>query len=67
MGMKSYTATMQVMPVEGSGCQIEWSFVSDPIEGLRCEDFVAYLEAGLQQAATKMEEENSSSSNSLVN
>ncbi|KAK7818224.1 hypothetical protein CFP56_041613 [Quercus suber] len=30
-----------------NGCKIEWSFVRDPIEGLRFEDFLPYIETGL--------------------
>ncbi|XP_023900490.1 uncharacterized protein LOC112012329 [Quercus suber] len=39
-----------------NGCKIEWSFVRDPIEGLRFEDFLPYIETGLQSVAKKMED-----------
>ena len=39
-----------------NGCKIEWSFVCDPIEGLKFEDFLPYIETGLQSMAKKMED-----------
>ncbi|KAE8056626.1 hypothetical protein FH972_013380 [Carpinus fangiana] len=56
-GIKSYVATMIVLPINddgGRGCKIEWSFVSDPIEGWRIEDLVSYLESNLQGMAKRM-------------
>ncbi|XP_059461911.1 lachrymatory-factor synthase-like [Corylus avellana] len=56
-GIKSYVATMIVLPIKdegGRGCKIEWSFVSDPIEGWRIEDLVSYLESNLRAMAQKM-------------
>lgn len=58
-GLKSYVATMQVLDLDGcqsrQGCKIEWSFVSDPIEGWRFGDYVSYLHSCLQSMAKKME------------
>ncbi|KAL2544828.1 Polyketide cyclase/dehydrase and lipid transport superfamily protein [Forsythia ovata] len=53
MGFQSYKSTMEVLPSMESGddqkgCLIEWSFLADPIEGLRFEDMVAYLDSSLQ-------------------
>ena len=60
IGMKSYVAKFVVSPINDDdgkdGCKIEWSFVSDPIEGLRFEDFLPYIEASLQSMAKKMED-----------
>lgn len=60
IGMKSYLATIVVLPMNddgGPGCKIEWSFVSDPIEGWRFEDFFSYIESSLQFMARKIDDE----------
>ncbi|KAE8678709.1 hypothetical protein F3Y22_tig00111402pilonHSYRG00138 [Hibiscus syriacus] len=56
MGFKNYVATFKLLPVEGNGCKIEWSFISDPIEGLRLEDLVSLIDDTLQFMGKKMEE-----------
>ncbi|KAJ8751185.1 hypothetical protein K2173_016366 [Erythroxylum novogranatense] len=58
MGIKSYVATIKVSAGNGggeNGCTIEWSFVADPIEGWRSEDFNSYVHWCLQEMAKKME------------
>ncbi|KAL8522114.1 hypothetical protein ACS0TY_012313 [Phlomoides rotata] len=59
LGFKSYRATLKVAPIDGGddpiGCQIEWSFVGDPIEGLGFADFCAYLDLNLQGMAKNIE------------
>ncbi|KAL1532527.1 lachrymatory-factor synthase-like [Salvia divinorum] len=58
MGFKNYKSTMKVVPIDGGddlGCQIEWSFETDPIEGLSCEDLAKYVGIGLQGMALNME------------
>lgn len=60
MGFKSYKSTLEVLPsMDGDddqkGCLIEWSFFADPIEGLRFEDMVAYLDSCLQGMAENIE------------
>ncbi|PRQ27551.1 putative polyketide cyclase/dehydrase, START-like domain-containing protein [Rosa chinensis] len=57
-GYKSYVATMQVVPVinDDEGCMIEWSFVSDPVEGWGLEEFQSYRESSLQGMAKKIED-----------
>ncbi|GMI84354.1 hypothetical protein like AT4G32870 [Hibiscus trionum] len=40
----------------GDGCKIEWTFVSDPIQGLKLEDLVSLIHDSLQFMAKKMEE-----------
>ncbi|KAF8035897.1 hypothetical protein BT93_C1808 [Corymbia citriodora subsp. variegata] len=60
MGMNSYVSTVRVMPVSDGdgkivGCMIEWSFVSDPVEGLGPQDLSSYIDFGLQSMATKIE------------
>ena len=59
IGMKFYVAKLVVSPNDDgkNGCKIEWSFVCDPIEGLRFEDFLHNtIETGLQSMAKKMED-----------
>ncbi|RXH72691.1 hypothetical protein DVH24_012375 [Malus domestica] len=43
LGFKSYVAMDS-----GDGCRIEWSFVSDPIEGWGLDDFLSYLDSSVQ-------------------
>ncbi|PRQ27550.1 putative polyketide cyclase/dehydrase, START-like domain-containing protein [Rosa chinensis] len=68
MGFKSYVGTIQVVPVvnDDEGCMIEWSFVCDPIEGWRLEDFQSYLESSLQGMAKKIEDALLSSTSATV-
>ncbi|KAK7845019.1 lachrymatory-factor synthase-like [Quercus suber] len=55
IGMKFYVAKLIVSPNDDSKMG-EWSFVCDPIEGLRHEDFLLNtIETGLQSMAKKME------------
>ncbi|KAL4340538.1 hypothetical protein GQ457_08G003880 [Hibiscus cannabinus] len=56
LGFINYIATLDVLPTEGDGCKIEWSFVSDPIEGMKLEDLVSYIDDCLHFMAKKMEE-----------
>ncbi|KAL7122016.1 hypothetical protein ACP275_01G019600 [Erythranthe tilingii] len=60
MGLKSYRSTIKVVPagvINGGdeGCQIEWSFLADPIDGLSYDDMVNYLDVSLQGMALNME------------
>lgn len=59
MGMKMYKATIKVVPMEGgddeSGCEINWSFVAEPLKTLKFEDLVSYIESSLHGMAQKME------------
>ncbi|KAM1312934.1 hypothetical protein ACFX2F_017029 [Malus domestica] len=49
LGFKSYVATKQLVAMDsGDGCRIEWSFVSDPIEGWGLDDFLSYLDSSVQ-------------------
>ncbi|KAJ4841187.1 hypothetical protein Tsubulata_040547, partial [Turnera subulata] len=64
VGMKSYVATWKVLPLAGDdaqtlpagGCKIEWSFVSDPVEGSTLDGLLSYVSSVLQFAGNKMEE-----------
>ncbi|CAH2077129.1 unnamed protein product [Thlaspi arvense] len=62
VGFRSYVATVKVMPVNGgdesdgrSDCRIEWSFVSDPVDGWKKEDLESYVDFCLKHLANKME------------
>ncbi|TKY74535.1 Lachrymatory-factor synthase [Spatholobus suberectus] len=55
VGFKSYVATLKVLPINGSGCKIEWGFVSDPVEGWSYQDLKSYVESSLQSMAKKIE------------
>ncbi|MCD7472052.1 hypothetical protein HAX54_012935 [Datura stramonium] len=58
IGLGSYVATFKVLPSDGaddSGCQIEWSFVADPVDGLTLECFLGYLDSSLQGMAENFE------------
>nr|GLL38057.1 lachrymatory-factor synthase-like [Ipomoea trifida] len=60
VGMKEYVATLTVLSSDGgdeSGCQIEWSYVSDPIVGMTREGFSGYISFSLQAMAEKMDKE----------
>lgn len=58
MGFKRYEATMKVVDGgDGAGCEIEWSFVADPVDGMSCEDLAKYVAVGLQGMARNMERE----------
>ncbi|XP_071719481.1 lachrymatory-factor synthase-like [Rutidosis leptorrhynchoides] len=54
VGFTYYVAELKVIEIE-SGCKIEWSFVSDPIEGWRLEDLCGYIESSLKTMAERME------------
>ncbi|KAM3756851.1 hypothetical protein ACB098_02G143900 [Castanea mollissima] len=59
IGMKSWVGKLILSPINDdgkNGCKIEWSFICDPIEGLRFEDFLPYIEFGLQSMAKKMKD-----------
>lgn len=62
MGFKYYVATWEILPINGdydvdmAGCKIQWSFVSDPVEGWRFEDMMSYIEYCLQYLANKLED-----------
>ncbi|XP_010249530.1 PREDICTED: lachrymatory-factor synthase-like [Nelumbo nucifera] len=63
IGFNSYVATIKVFPLkddvedEGEhGCEIEWSFVTDPIEGWALESLLSYIHSSLQVMAKRMEE-----------
>ncbi|KAK4365070.1 hypothetical protein RND71_016428 [Anisodus tanguticus] len=65
MRITSYVAKFKVLPSDGGheyGCQIEWSFVADPVDGLTFECFLGYVDFSLQGMAEKIEKSLESSS-----
>ncbi|KAL5850502.1 hypothetical protein ACOSQ4_008515 [Xanthoceras sorbifolium] len=57
VGFNGYVATVNVSPIDGGGCTIEWSYVADSVDGWRPEDLASYIDYCLQYMAKKMEEE----------
>ncbi|KAF8035892.1 hypothetical protein BT93_C1803 [Corymbia citriodora subsp. variegata] len=60
VGFKNYVATVRVMPMKDedgkkNGCTIEWSYVSDPVEGWGLQDLCSYIDFSLQSMAKKIE------------
>ncbi|KAL6986789.1 hypothetical protein U1Q18_043555 [Sarracenia purpurea var. burkii] len=58
LGFKSYLSTMKVLPIDGDGepgCQIEWSFVSDPIEGFGFDKLLTYVDSSAHAMAANIE------------
>ncbi|KAK6782465.1 hypothetical protein RDI58_020261 [Solanum bulbocastanum] len=58
IGIRSYVSTLKVLALDGvdeGGCQIEWSFVADPIDGLTLELFSGYVDSSLQGMAENIE------------
>ncbi|XP_054788728.1 lachrymatory-factor synthase [Prosopis cineraria] len=60
IGFKSYVSTIKVLPMEADGglqgCKIEWSFVSDPVEGWAFQDLISYIDSSLHHMANKMQQ-----------
>lgn len=59
-GLKSYVSKVKIVAEgddgQGRGCEIEWSFSVEPVEGWVLEDMVKMYENGLQGMAKKMED-----------
>ncbi|KAJ4953936.1 hypothetical protein NE237_030768 [Protea cynaroides] len=60
IGMNSYIATVKLVQLSQAaideGCQIQWSFVSDPIEDLTFEAFFSHIQSIAQGMAQRMED-----------
>ncbi|KAL8214561.1 hypothetical protein R6Q57_004010 [Mikania cordata] len=56
LGFKSYVGYVKVFELD-DGCKIEWSFASDPVEGMRLEDLRGFLESNLKTVAEGMRQE----------
>ncbi|KAG2319554.1 hypothetical protein Bca52824_012767 [Brassica carinata] len=62
VGFRSYVATVKVTTVDGGDesdggtvCRLEWSFVSDPVDGWKKEDLESFVDFFLKHWANKME------------
>ncbi|KAI5669184.1 hypothetical protein M9H77_19037 [Catharanthus roseus] len=67
LGFKSYVSTIKVLKSTeiggdseeeeelGGGCEIEWSFVADPVDGLSCEGLGDYINYSLKGMVENME------------
>lgn len=53
--VEGYVGTAKVVDSGAGGCAIEWSFVSDPIEGWKSEDMCSLLESTVKSIAERME------------
>lgn len=53
LGFKSYVGNIKMIAIDG-GCKIEWSFISDPVEGMRLEDLRGFLESNLKSVTDEM-------------
>ncbi|PIA64761.1 hypothetical protein AQUCO_00100317v1 [Aquilegia coerulea] len=59
MGFNNYVAKIKVLPGDEdnqSGCLIEWTYVTDPVDGMAIEDLVSLLSSTLRTMAKRMEE-----------
>ncbi|KAF9615844.1 hypothetical protein IFM89_026732 [Coptis chinensis] len=59
MGFDNYVATIKVLLGDNdnqNGCEIEWSFVANPMKGWKLEDFISLLRSNLDTMAKRMEE-----------
>ncbi|KAK9068383.1 hypothetical protein SSX86_012496 [Deinandra increscens subsp. villosa] len=58
VGFESYLSTIKIACGDGGqGCVVEWSFVVNPVEGLKYEDLVQKYQTGLDQTTKKMEDD----------
>lgn len=55
VGFNSYVSRVKVVPTEG-GCEIEWLYEVEPVEGWKLEDLDTFIGSGLQVMARRMEE-----------
>ncbi|MFS7990494.1 putative polyketide cyclase/dehydrase, START-like domain superfamily [Helianthus anomalus] len=56
LGFTTYVAEIKAVDID-DGCVVEWSFVADPVEGMRLEDLCGYFESSLKAMAERMEKE----------
>ncbi|CAI9269837.1 unnamed protein product [Lactuca saligna] len=52
----NYLGTYKVVPSGDEGCVVEWSFTTDPIEGITCEYVVEKYQHILDRMTKKMED-----------
>ncbi|KDP33731.1 hypothetical protein JCGZ_07302 [Jatropha curcas] len=53
VGFNGYVSTVKVYPKEG-GCEIEWKYEVEPVQGWRLEDLDFFIGSGLQVMAKRM-------------
>ncbi|XP_047333205.1 lachrymatory-factor synthase-like [Impatiens glandulifera] len=56
MGINSYVATLKVIPLDddNSGCIIEWSYITLPIDGFTDGNFLSYIDYSVHSIAENM-------------
>lgn len=54
VGFHSYVSTLKVLPKE-DGCEVEWLYEVEPVEGWRLEDLDFFIGSGLQVMAQRMQ------------
>ncbi|XP_061371381.1 lachrymatory-factor synthase-like [Gastrolobium bilobum] len=54
VGFHSYVSTLKVQPKE-DGCEIEWLYEVEPVEGWRLEHLDSFIGSGLQVMAQRMQ------------
>ncbi|MED6184737.1 hypothetical protein PIB30_050410 [Stylosanthes scabra] len=55
VGFYSYVSTVKVTPKEGQGCEIEWLYEVEPVQGWRLEDLDHFIGSGLQVMAERIQ------------
>ncbi|KAK2965291.1 hypothetical protein RJ640_004160 [Escallonia rubra] len=55
VGFNSYVSRVKVVPTE-DGCDIEWAYEVEPVEGWKLEDLDCFIGSGLQVMAKRMVE-----------
>lgn len=55
VGFNSYISTIKVLPREG-GCNVEWQYEVEPVEGWTSEMVYSFISSGLQVMAKRMED-----------
>ncbi|KAL1356595.1 hypothetical protein HN51_008592 [Arachis hypogaea] len=55
VGFYSYISTLKVTPKEDQGCEIEWLYEVEPVQGWRPEDLELFIGSGLQVMAQRIQ------------
>ncbi|GMQ06393.1 hypothetical protein CsSME_00051009 [Camellia sinensis var. sinensis] len=56
VGFNSYVSTVKVVPRGEQGCDIEWRYEVEPVQGWQPQDLDCFIGSGLQVMAQRMEE-----------
>ncbi|KAH1161030.1 hypothetical protein AAZX31_01G008900 [Glycine max] len=54
VGFHSYVSTLKVLPM-AEGCEIEWLYEVEPVEGWKLEHLDSFIDTGLQVMAQRMQ------------